>query len=54
MIVVVPFVRDDVVGVTDSRDGLGVVPVPDIVLVAEGLRCGMREGVCSSENIYVT
>lgn len=47
MIVVVPFVRD-VVDVTDSLDGLGVVPVPDIVLAPDCLRCGMRVGVCSS------
>lgn len=50
VIVEVPFVRD-VVGVTDNLDGRGVVPVPEIVLVPEGLRCGMREGVCSSVEI---
>lgn len=48
VIVVVPFVRVVVVDVTDSLEGLGVVPVPEIVLAADCLRCGMREGVCSS------
>lgn len=36
-----------VVLVTDKRAGRGVVPVPVplMVLVADGLRCGMRDGV---------
>lgn len=36
-----------VVLVTDRRAGRGVVPVPVplMVLVADGLRCGMRDGV---------
>lgn len=34
-----------VLPVTDRRAGRGVVPVPLMVLVADGLRCGMRDGV---------
>lgn len=51
----VPFVREAeaIVGVTDRREGRGVVVVPldevgVLVLAAEGFRCGMREGVASS------
>lgn len=36
-----------VLPVTERRAGRGVVPVPVplMVLVADGLRCGMRDGV---------
>ena len=51
-IVLLPFARE-VVGVTDNLEGRGVVPVPEIVLVADGLRCGIREGVCSSNLLKI-